>query len=286
MNIPTWLIILLTLIPTVCWLMFYYRMDKKDPEPLGLLLQTFVYGMLGSFLLMGLQYISIQKSGISIVEHLEAKDISTIGITFFLALLEETIKGSMLFILLLRKRKMLNQLIDGIIYGISLALGFAFVENIIYFIQVIHLIGRFDFIITYLFRTVGTMFAHTLFTGIMGYFIAYGMLDAHTHKLIIKKEKGVYFRLKDFVIEMLTFHTLFHHILIDHPSEKGHFLFGIFFESLLLATILHTIFNLLLSTNLYDKNLMFLTVPFLLLLASLLFKKFKDKQAIKLRKTI
>jgi hypothetical protein len=156
----------------------------------------------------------------------------------------------------------------------------------IYFIQVIHLIGRFDFIITYLFRTVGTMFAHTLFTGIVGYFIAYGILDANTTKRIIKKEKGIYFALKDFIREILTMHILFHHILGSYPSEKGHFLFGIFFESLLLATILHTIFNLLLSTNLYDKNLMFLTVPFLLLLASLLFKKFKDKQAIKLRKTI
>lgn len=286
MTLSLWMIIIFSLLPAMCWLGVYYRKDKKDPEPISLLFVTFLWGIGSSLLLMGIQWLVVQKSGITLIEKLAATNISDIGITFLLALLEEVTKGSILFFLLINKRKTINQYVDGIIYGVSIALGFAFIENITYFLQVIHLVSRWDFIMTYLFRTLGTMFAHTLFTGIVGYFIAYGILDIHTHKLIIKKEKGVYFALKDFILEIITMHTLFHHILSHHPSEKGHFLFGIFCESLFLATVLHGIFNLLLSTNLYDKNLMFLTVPFLFLIASIVFKAFKDKSAVKIRQNV
>ena len=283
MNISTGIIIFIAFIPALCWFILYYQQNKKDPEPLGVLWRTFVWGGIGTTLLMGIQYICIQRTGIAIIEWLRIENVPEVGITFIFALLEESIKGWVLFSLILKYRKTTNQFVDGIMLGVSVALGFSFIENIFYFIQIIHLVSRFDFVITYLFRTLGTMFAHTLFSGIVGYFIAYGILDAHTHKLIIKKEKGVYFSLKDFIIEIITFHTLFHHILTKYPSTKGHFLFGIFFESLFLSTVLHFVFNLLLSTNLYDKNLMFLSVPFLFLIAGILFKKFKDKQALKIR---
>lgn len=283
---PFVLSIVITIVPTLLWFVFYYRRDREHPEPVYLLLKTFAWGMLSAGCLLGLQWLVTKRSGISIVANLQNQDISQVGIVFLLALLEEAIKGFFLYYLLGKNRQHLNQHIDGIIYGVSLALGFAFVENVVYFIDLLPLLSRWDFLLTYLFRTLGTMFAHTLFTGLLGYFVTFGILDYHNHKNVIKKAEKLFYSLKDFLREVFTFHTIYQHILAHHPSEKGHFLFGIFVESLFLSTIFHFVFNLFLSTGIFEKDLVFLSVPFLFLLGSYLLQQFKYKQAVKLRKTL
>ncbi len=277
--------ILITIIPTLLWFLFYYSKDRRDPEPLNTLSRAFLWGMISAAILLGLQWYIVRHSELSIIESLQNRDISQTGIVFIFALLEESIKGACVFWLIYRFRATVNQYLDGIILGMSVALGFAFVENVIYFIDLFPLLSRWDFLVTYLFRTLGTTFAHTIFTGLLGYFVAFGVIDLHSQKHVIKKSEKLFHSLKDFVREILTFHTIYQHILSHKPSEKGHFLFGIFIESLFLSTLLHFIFNLFLSSGIFKHDLVFLTVPFLFLLGSYVLKQFKDRQALKLHNT-
>ncbi|MBI2464204.1 PrsW family intramembrane metalloprotease [Candidatus Peregrinibacteria bacterium] len=62
---------------------------------------------------------------------------------------------------------------DAIEYSIIAALGFAYIENILYFTNIWDTQGTESFIISVVFRSIFSTFAHILFSGIYGYY--YGM---------------------------------------------------------------------------------------------------------------
>jgi len=115
--------------PTVFWLLLCLWFDRKQPEPAHQLFKTFLFGCLLATILV---YIAGPIS--SLVKKIFINQpILKIFILSFLvdALIEEFAKIG-LFNFKVYHLKSFDEPIDGIIYGLVLGLGFAFVENIFY----------------------------------------------------------------------------------------------------------------------------------------------------------
>jgi RsiW-degrading membrane proteinase PrsW (M82 family) len=110
------------LLPSLIWLYFWLRRDRKNPEPFFLLTVSFLLGA-GVVLIAGL----LQK---------EVKDFITndqLRIAVW-AGIEEVLKFSIFYLVAYRSRAN-NEAIDPAMYLITIALGFAALENTLYILK-------------------------------------------------------------------------------------------------------------------------------------------------------
>lgn len=109
---------ILGLAPAMFWLLYVYRKDRYEPEPASLILRCFISGML----------ISVPVALIEL----------PFG-QFLCAVIVAPIVEEMAKYYVVRKavysNPAFNEPMDGIIYAAAAALGFAFIENVIYFYQ-------------------------------------------------------------------------------------------------------------------------------------------------------
>jgi len=154
-------IILFSFLPSVFWILIVARfIDRKNPEPLKELIKVFVLGcivILPAFLLVkGAQYLLGQ---------INLSEIVYLLILSFLidGLIEEIAK----FVVLkeyIYKKIFFDEPLDGLVYGVTVAMGFAFVENILYLA-----FSRPELIIL---RFTTPTLMHALATGIVGYHLS------------------------------------------------------------------------------------------------------------------
>lgn len=151
---------------------------------------------------------------------------------------------------------------DAIEIAVTAALGFAFVENIIYFNTIMTNRGPENIFYPFVFRSLFSTFAHLMFSGVLGYY--YGL--AHFAGPVLQDEHNK----KRWPI----FRTL---AKIFHLKKDVRFKEEKMTEGLLIAIGLHALFNLFL-----EMNWTFLIVPYLtagyILLSYLLEKKEDHKQ--------
>ena len=106
------------LIPALFWLWFWLREDKASPEPKILIATAFIAGMLIVPLVLPLQQFAMQRF---------AGD----NLIFVWVIIEEVLKYSAALIVVLWN-KAVDEPIDAIIYMVSIALGFAALENALF----------------------------------------------------------------------------------------------------------------------------------------------------------
>lgn len=158
-------IIFASLAPSIALLCFFYLKDMYNSEPIGMVFRSFVIGALLVFPVIVLQY-AFQEEG---------KLLSSFSQAFISAgLFEEFFKWFVLFYTAYRHVEF-NQHYDGIVYGVSVSLGFAAVENIFYL--VVYGVDQ-AFI-----RALLPVSSHALFGVIMGYYIGKA-------KFSVKEKKG------------------------------------------------------------------------------------------------
>ncbi|MFC1656265.1 PrsW family intramembrane metalloprotease [Patescibacteria group bacterium] len=160
-------IFLLAFPPVLFWGYFYYVKDSREPEPLKLLIKAFVFGMIVAGLFVAVAYIFERYEGIFV--------LNAAWMFIVLAFFEEFAKLGVLMKLTKYRAIDVDQIVDGVIYAVCIALGFAFVENVYYFAQYIAFAEKgAELYGTYLVRGFGTMLAHTIFSGIAGYYYVLG----------------------------------------------------------------------------------------------------------------
>ncbi len=182
------LIIFISLLPSLFWLWFFYKKDKYEPEPIKMIVKIFLLGCLSTvFAAFGnetLIRISIDSNFFS-----NSSALKTSFIMYFLIIgpVEEIAKFLVIKLFVFNDRNF-NEIIDGIIYGITVALGFAFIENILYFYKFANY-GRFinpdqfqEGVFTICIRAVTANIAHAIFTGIMGYYIGIARFSVEKSK--------------------------------------------------------------------------------------------------------
>lgn len=175
---------LLSLLPVVVLLWIYYVREQQPTVRGKTMAEFFFLGMLSvgaavileRLVYMGWKTFAPSTASVFFAEDLSFGDIPSIltaaAVSFgTIALIEEGVR----YILMrraVRRTREFDQIIDGIQYGFALGLGFAFVENTLYFLQLFRGL-EFDtlaivFFLRFLISTVG----HMCFGGIMGYALA------------------------------------------------------------------------------------------------------------------
>jgi len=151
-----------------------------------------------------------------------------LGIAMVSAVLEEYVKHLIVPIVGERKIKNIN---TAIMYSIDVGLAFAFVENILYLISV----PTENFWSTFFFRALFTALGHVSFSAIFGYFYGRALF---AEPILAEKE----IQQKQFSF-LKTFRKLFGIKTLTTFQETQ------MVKGLLVATFVHTLYNLLLSLN-------------------------------------
>lgn len=160
-----WLItsrnILLALLPSLFWLWWYLRQDRH-PEPKRFLWRVFLLGALVTLPALFVEYTIDLYLGFSAPGFNRA---AIIGALFVVAPVEELAKFSVVFASVYH-HKVFNERLDGVVYMVVAALGFATVENILI------VVGQGASVLPLRFVTATLL--HALAAGIVGYFMGLG----------------------------------------------------------------------------------------------------------------
>ena len=159
--------IVLGIAPSIIWLLFYLKKDKK-PEPKSKILQVFGGGIAAAILAAITETIILKKLlGLETLD----RTAKIIFIFLIIAFIEEILKY-LIVRLLVFKDSELDEPIDIVIYMIIAALGFAALENVFLFFS--ERLQIFETVLVAALRFVGATFLHALSSGILGFLLPFG----------------------------------------------------------------------------------------------------------------
>lgn len=160
-----WLTLLLAflagVVPVLVWLWFWEHEDKH-PEPKKLIFASFLGGMAAVVIALPLeQRIS---AWLDIYKNLE-------GVIWAWAIVEEGLKFLFAYVIALRRLEN-DEPIDSMMYMITVALGFAALENAFFIWNPLSNGSAMDALVTGNARFIGATLLHTVASGVIGLFLA------------------------------------------------------------------------------------------------------------------
>ncbi len=235
-TVTLWIISgVLALIPVAIWLYILFNDKKNDKKMLALI---FSGGILAVIAVFAMQYIweLVPETDpfLWLENNITDPKYYYVGIFIVVGVMEELVK-QMMVRYVDNKTVLIQTINDSIRFSLVAALGFAFAENIIYFKTVMMVAPVQEVIVTFLFRSIFTACAHMIFSGIFGYFfgIAKFTLDITRHR---HWEGKVY----------LGVHMISRIFKIPYAQAFKEYKI---LQGLIIAIILHAIFNYLLQMN-------------------------------------
>lgn len=172
--------------PAFALLSFFYLKDEYELEPIIDIFRNFLYGFLLVFPLMFIQFAVMEEQ---LIEHQILQSYLLFG------LLEEFFKWFLFLFVTFKNSKFLTAY-DGIVYGVSISLGFATFENVLYLFA-----HGIEFAFS---RAIFPVSAHALFGVIMGYYMG---------KASMRPEKKNFFIFLAFILPFLL-HGTYDYILM------------------------------------------------------------------------
>jgi len=158
------------LIPALFWLWFWLREDRAKPEPLLLIITTFLAGMAVVPLALPLQKLAM--------EYFAGNDL-----LFVWVIIEETLKYAVA-VLIIFWNKVVDEPIDMVIYMIAIALGFAALENALFILNPLEMRDYLNGTLTGLFRFLGASLLHVLASGTVGVMLALAFYKSESLKML------------------------------------------------------------------------------------------------------
>jgi len=183
-------------LPALLWLWFWLKEDKARPEPRGLIMLAFFAGMITVPLVVPLEKMTLAISGHIMVQ------------IVLWAAIEELMKYGAAVLAVLR-RAAVDEPLDPIIYMITIALGFAALENTFFLLN--PSLDIFGGIITGNLRFLGATLLHTLASASIGLAMAYSF---YKNKVI----KRMYVFIG--IMFSILLHSLFNFFIINSDGEK------------------------------------------------------------------
>ncbi|MDC3413073.1 glutamic-type intramembrane protease PrsW [Aquibacillus sp. 3ASR75-11] len=174
--------------PALALLTFFYLKDRFEPEPLSMVFRTFLYGALLVFPIMFIQH-AFETEGYGTNPFIQS--------FLIVGLLEEFFKW-FIFLYTAFKYTEFDTAYDGIIYAVSISLGFATVENLLYLFSygVEFAVGRAIFPVS----------SHALFGVIMGYYLGvakFSRFHRNTFLFLALLIPAILHGLYDFILEAI-----------------------------------------------------------------------------------
>lgn len=260
--------ILLACIPAIIWGFIFY---KKDEVYRPKAKQTFLLGMTAVVPILLYKWSWNYLPQINVFNYTNNFQMDVFDFTPYLYLPVGTLLAFMFVGVIEEYMKHLvvrradqgffRNIDDAIEFSIIAALGFAFVENILYFYYIWTYQGVEILMVSFVFRAIFSTFAHILFSGIFGYY--YGIAYFAEPIWSEEQRQGRH-----------KIYDLFHKIM--HFKGDRVFAREKITEGLLLAVLLHGAFNILL-----EMNLTFFMIPFLVFGYTFLDYLFKRKENLK-----
>lgn len=167
-----------SLIPLGTVLLTVRFIDRWEPEPKPLLLFAFVWGAAVSIAVTML----IQPYFSLVAGPASGLDYTTFAVTVQAPVVEEFAKSLGLLMLLIFAPRHFNGPVDGVVFAFTIAAGFAFTENILYFGRAIAESSDpgTDLAVVFFLRGVLSPFAHAIFTGTTGLIMGLAVRRGHT----------------------------------------------------------------------------------------------------------
>lgn len=192
------------LIPALFWLWFWLREDRAHPEPKMLIGTAFIAGMLIVPLVLPLQQFAMQR-------------FVGDNLIFVWVIIEEVLKYSAALIVILWN-KAVDEPIDTIVYMITIALGFAAVENALFIFNPLTEGNYVDSFLTGNFRFLGSTLLHVLASGTVGIAMALSFYKRDRVKILFATI-GLFIA--------IILHALFNFFIMDASGETvlGVFMF-------------------------------------------------------------
>lgn len=148
------------LLPAVFWLWFWLKEDSLHPEPRGLIILSFLVGMLATAASYPIEKWIAGGGG-----------MSDSMLLFFWAVTEESLKFIGIAIVALRS-EYFDEPIDAVIYFMTIALGFAALENTMFLINPLSGGDTIAALLLGNFRFVGATLLHVAASGMIGVILA------------------------------------------------------------------------------------------------------------------
>lgn len=146
------------LVPSLIWLYFWLHRDRDKQEPFGLLFLCFLLGA-GMVLIAGV----LQKGTKDFFNDAHVR-------TFVWAGIEEVLKF-VIFYLVAYRNKYNDEIIDAAMYMITIALGFAALENVLYILKPGTTLNVTAGLLTGGLRFFGSTLLHAIASGFVGIII-------------------------------------------------------------------------------------------------------------------
>lgn len=253
------------LLPVALWAWVYVSRDPSR-EPRILLLFAFFIGGLTTLPVM-----LINSWLASFDAHLLSWPLATMVLPVLgAAFVEEVCKHCGVMFVMSQDRLAHDEVLDGIIYAVITALGFAFVENTVYtWLSLAHA-GSLttDVMSLYILRSVLSMFAHTIFSGFFGYYYALGYIAPQLQQEEDRRKLTIRAMTKGSHVQALAFGATTQILRgkVTAATMSRHTSFQLILEGLWLAVILHMLYNLFLTWPPFGLSPFLVVTPYLGLL--------------------
>jgi RsiW-degrading membrane proteinase PrsW (M82 family) len=153
---------LLAAIPVFPVVATYLWLDRYEAEPNSMLALAFAWGAgvatFGALVVNTASLQAIQNAG---------GDLQTAAV-FVAPVVEETMKGLAILVILVIRRREFDGIVDGIVYAGMAGIGFAYVENVLYLGRTLAEDGSGGTVAVFILRCIVSPFAHPLFTAAIG----------------------------------------------------------------------------------------------------------------------
>jgi protease PrsW len=178
--VPAFIAAVVAFVPAIFYLLPLLLLDRYDPEPPWALAMAFAWGALVSVLFSAVVNDLVAYTVASSFGN-EAGQLAS-GI-FSAPIFEEASKGLGVLLFLIFLRKEFDDILDGIVYAGTIALGFATVENVLYYGRGLLDGGFPQLAVLFFLRGVLSPFAHVTFTAMIG--IGCG-ISRESHNLFVR----------------------------------------------------------------------------------------------------
>jgi RsiW-degrading membrane proteinase PrsW (M82 family) len=161
-------VVSLALVPTLFYILLVWWLDRYEKEPVSLLVLAFVWGAVPTIILSLIAEV-VSSQPLYAIDEVVGDLVSTVITGPFI---EEGFKALILFTLFMAFRREFDDVLDGIIYGAMVGLGFAFVENVLYGVSALEG-GLGGVAVLAALRSVIFGLNHSMFTSVTGAALGY-----------------------------------------------------------------------------------------------------------------
>lgn len=164
------------LVPLAIVLATVHWLDRWEPEPRIYLFLSFAWG--AGIATVAALLLNTRAFTLLSAVFIDPAAVELIGVGVVAPVTEELLKGGALLAIVLWRRRLINSTVDLLVYAATIASGFAFTENILYFAR-----GTSDGVFGAVFfgRAVMSPFAHIMFTSATALVLATVVFSRRSH---------------------------------------------------------------------------------------------------------